>query len=76
MRGVESQVQPIPSILPTTINKPVSSALLREPEDDAMTELTSNTDDAVIRDAFIHLNEGDDEDDEDDQIVWDPNPRY
>lgn len=42
-------------------------------EEDAMTELTSNTDDAVLRDAFGHLN---DEDDGDDEIVWDPNPRY
>ncbi|KAF9078548.1 hypothetical protein BDP27DRAFT_15877 [Rhodocollybia butyracea] len=77
VRGVESQVQPIPSMLPPTINQPVSPAF-REQEDDAMTELTSNTDDAVIRDAFTHLNEGDDDDDDDevDRIVWDPNPRF
>lgn len=41
-----------------------------------MTELTSGTDDVLLRDAFGHLNEGDSDEDEEDQIVWDPKPRY
>ncbi|KAJ3774604.1 hypothetical protein FB446DRAFT_685913 [Lentinula raphanica] len=63
LKGVESQFHPIPT---TTI----------DPEDDIMTEVTSGTDDVLLRDAFGHLNkEGEDEDeDEDDQIVWDPKP--
>ena len=35
-------------------------------DDDNMTERTSRTDDDVVRDAFKHLNEDEDE------IVWDP----
>jgi protein SMG7 len=67
LRGVESQVQPIPT-MPTTLLTGT------ELEDDAMTELTSNTDD-VIREAFEHLDKKEIEEDDDvDEIVWDPKP--
>ncbi|KAE9405488.1 hypothetical protein BT96DRAFT_325146 [Gymnopus androsaceus JB14] len=73
LRGVESQVRPIPVCLPPST--PFLALSQNVPpvdlERDAMTELTSNTDDAVLRDPFGHLN---DEDDGDDEIVWDPNP--
>lgn len=82
VRGVESQVQPIPTILPLHSSETYMHSVLSlsrnvipraDLEDDAMTELTSNTDDSVLRDAFGHLN---DEDDGDDEIVWNPKPRY
>ncbi|KAF8647537.1 hypothetical protein AX16_006644 [Volvariella volvacea WC 439] len=47
----------------------------RSREEDAMTEATSKTDDDPIREAFQHLDTSDQIDDEDDeQIVWDPTP--
>ncbi|KAG6865602.1 hypothetical protein C0991_001026 [Blastosporella zonata] len=48
----------------------------KEPEEDNMTEVTSRTDDEMLRAAFNFLNApGDDQeidDEEDEQIVWDP----
>jgi len=45
-----------------------------DPDADDMTELTSRTDDDPVRDAFKFLNTPDEivDDDEEDQIVWDP----
>ncbi|KAJ3861237.1 hypothetical protein EV359DRAFT_47595 [Lentinula novae-zelandiae] len=72
LKGVESQVQPIPS---GNGSIPSFRAAEIDPEDETMTELTSGTDDVLLRDAFGHLNEGDSDEDEEDQIVWDPKPR-
>lgn len=47
----------------------------QDPDADDMTELTSRTDDELVRDAFNHLNEPgaiEDDDEQDDEIVWDP----
>jgi protein SMG7 len=46
----------------------------RDPDADDMTELTSRTDDDPVRDAFKFLNTSEDivDDDEEDEIVWDP----
>ncbi|KAF8153018.1 hypothetical protein B0H34DRAFT_662751 [Crassisporium funariophilum] len=47
----------------------------RDPDDDNMTELTSRTDDDVVRDAFKFLNAEEEvelDDGEDEEIVWDP----
>ena len=47
----------------------------QDPDADDMTELTSRTDDELVRDAFNHLNEPEtieDEDEQEDEIVWDP----
>ncbi|KAF5392866.1 hypothetical protein D9757_000821 [Collybiopsis confluens] len=75
LRGVESQVQPIPS-MSSSKAIPVVSRKISEVEDD--TESTSNTDDAVLREAFEHLDqtvdEGEYDDDDVDEIVWDPTP--
>ncbi|KIK68311.1 hypothetical protein GYMLUDRAFT_154330 [Collybiopsis luxurians FD-317 M1] len=75
LRGVESQVQPIPTAI---LNNAISFGHTLELEDDTMTESTSNTDDAVLREAFEHLDKTDEEGDDDDgdEIVWDPKPRY
>ncbi|KAG5644016.1 hypothetical protein DXG03_009231 [Asterophora parasitica] len=43
-------------------------------DDDNMTEITSRTDDDVLRDAFQFLHASPDGDDEGDEIVWDPRP--
>ncbi|KAG6919120.1 hypothetical protein DXG01_008927 [Tephrocybe rancida] len=46
-----------------------------EPEEDNMTEVTSRTDDEVLRDAFNFLhapNDDNEDDDEEEEIVWDP----
>ncbi|KAJ3809794.1 hypothetical protein F5876DRAFT_43157 [Lentinula aff. lateritia] len=72
LKGVESQVQPIPS---GNGSIPSFRAAEIDPEDENMTELTSGTDDVLLRDAFGHLNEGASDEDEEDQIVWDPKPR-
>lgn len=47
----------------------VDSPTGMEHEDDNMTEITSRTDDDVLRDAFRFLDTSTEEDDE---IVWDP----
>ena len=46
----------------------------RDSDADDMTELTSRTDDDPVRDAFQFLNTSEDivDDDEEDEIVWDP----
>lgn len=45
-----------------------------ENDDDNMTEETSRTDDDVLRDAFqfLHASAENDEEEQDDEIVWDP----
>ncbi|KAJ3992713.1 hypothetical protein F5050DRAFT_868392 [Lentinula boryana] len=60
LKGVESQFPPIPT---TAIN----------PEDDTMTEVTSGTDDDLLREAFDQ-GDADGDEDEEDHIVWDPKP--
>lgn len=46
----------------------------RDSDADDMTEFTSRTDDDPVRDAFKFLNTSEDivDDDEEDEIVWDP----
>ncbi|KAJ4489982.1 hypothetical protein J3R30DRAFT_16013 [Lentinula aciculospora] len=73
LKGVESQVQPIPSersLIPSLLTRGTDIDL----EDDTMTDLTSGTDE-ILRDALRHLNtKGEDDDDDDEQIVYDPRP--
>ncbi|TFK25411.1 hypothetical protein FA15DRAFT_703678 [Coprinopsis marcescibilis] len=50
----------------------------KDREDDVMTEVTSRTDDDVLKAAFEHIDkrveEDDEEDDGEDEIVWNPKP--
>jgi protein SMG7 len=58
-----------------TIRDTSLDLVVKDPDDDNMTEGTSRTDDDVVRDAFKFLNtEGDieDMDEDEDEIVWDP----
>ena len=60
-----------------TIRDTSLDLLPKDTDDDNMTERTSRTDDDVVRDAFKFLNrEGDvedmNEDEDEDEIVWDP----
>ena len=54
-----------------TIRDTSLDLLPKDPDDDNMTEHTSRTDDDVVRDAFKFLTEGDIEDEDEDEIVWD-----
>ena len=68
---VRQQQQLLATIRDTSLD-----LLIKDPDDDNMTERTSRTDDEVVRDAFKFLTEGDiegmDEDEDEDEIVWDP----
>uniref|UniRef100_A0A0W0GCB1 Telomerase activating protein est1 n=1 Tax=Moniliophthora roreri TaxID=221103 RepID=A0A0W0GCB1_MONRR len=71
LKGVEAQAQPVPFGDPTRLEdlEDDTDDILNEvmdPEQDSLTEATSNDD--PIREAFKHLDEGDEED----KIVWDP----
>ena len=58
-----------------TIRDTSLDLLPKDHDDDNMTELTSRTDDDVVRDAFKFLNREEaieDVDEEEDEIVWDP----
>lgn len=58
-----------------TIRDTSLDLLPKDPDDDNMTELTSRTDDDVVRDAFKFLNteeDAEEEDEDEDEIVWDP----